>query len=430
MSVSRRCALTCLLTSVTGASLVAGAWSWCLALRRNVTDVAFAVYRAEEQVERSGASARARAGQSMGTSAAIDSTVHAAEVAVERLAATRYPVLTVGTRRAELDLLRDQWRRARVAADAIIGTGPADAGRLQDVSRRFAEVSAVAESLLADIGRRERLLIMLGLGAAFAAGGVGVAALAVDGRCSPRPVSAQRGCASRAPFLPGPLRDENPGTLAARLLEAEDGERRRIARELHDSIGQIVAALGMKLDTMAAAAVGMEDLSWRLAIEEAVALARDIDREIRTVSYLLHPPLLDESGLASALRWYANGFAARSGIAVHLELDEPPARPDPAVELALFRVVQEALTNVYRHSGSARAVVRLAYGGERLVVEVEDGGRGWAPPPGGQTPEQHGVGIASMRERVRGLGGTLECRSRPGSGTLVRASVPWRGAGS
>lgn len=232
-----------------------------------------------------------------------------------------------------------------------------------------------------------------------------------------------------APFPPGTSEGDGADALAARLMAAEDAERRRLARELHDSVGQLVAALGMKLDGLAATAVTSDDLGWRLDIEEAVALARDVDREIRTVSYLLHPPLLDEAGLATALRWYANGFAARSGMHVRLELDEPCARPDPAIELALFRVVQEALTNVYRHSGSPRAVVRLACAGGRLVVEVEDEGRGWSVPrgAGGSGPGQIGVGIASMRERMRHLGGTFEYRSQAGRGTLVRASVPWRG---
>jgi signal transduction histidine kinase len=396
-----------------------------------VAHVVFAVYRAEEQVERSGVSAHAMAVDSMARWTAIADAIHAAEGPVERLVATRYSVLTVGTGQAVLDLLRDRWQRARAASDAVIRTRAADAERIFDVSRRFAEVMAAAERLLTGIDRRERVLFMLALGAAFAVGGVGVAFSAMDGGCSRRAVWAEGGRTSWAGLPPVAVRGERPGTLTAQLLQAEDEERRRIARELHDSTGQLVAALGMKLDAMAAAAVGFEDLSWRLDVEEAVALARDIDRDIRTVSYLLHPPLLDEAGLAAALRWYASGFAARSGITVRLELDEPPTRPALPVELALFRIVQEALTNVYRHSGSSHAAVRLAWTDERVVVEVEDQGRGWTPlPNAAETGPWPGVGIASMHERVRHLGGTLEWRSQSGQGTLVRASVPWRGARS
>lgn len=215
--------------------------------------------------------------------------------------------------------------------------------------------------------------------------------------------------------------------LSGRLLQLQDEERRRIARELHDSTAQTLAALAMNISLLK-----MElgaDLAPKLQklLSDSHALAGQCSRELRTISHLLHPPLLDEMGLASALRSYADGFSRRSGI--HTELEVPPdlRRLPRELETALFRIVQESLTNIHKHSGSPTAAIRLAQGGGEIRVEVEDRGRGI--PPGiletGReiTVRGLGVGIPGMRERVRQLGGRLEIQSGSG-GTTVRAILP------
>jgi signal transduction histidine kinase len=211
--------------------------------------------------------------------------------------------------------------------------------------------------------------------------------------------------------------------LSARLLRVQDEERRRIARDLHDSTGQALTALKMEL-------AGIErELAARnpqlaLRLGASIADARQISDELRTISYLLHPPLLDELGLGSALRWYAEGFEKRCGIKVHLELDTP-TRLAPEMEVTLFRVAQESLINVHRHSGSATAVIRLSAAKDRIVLQVEDQGRGiprelLAAIPSGVTL---GVGLRGMRERVEDFGGELEISSSE-QGTKVKAAIP------
>jgi signal transduction histidine kinase len=147
---------------------------------------------------------------------------------------------------------------------------------------------------------------------------------------------------------------------------------------------------------------------------------------IRTLSYLLHPPFLDESGLLSAVRWYAEGFAGRSGVKVDLDLPSTFERLPQEVETALFRVVQEALINIHRHAASPSALIRLRVGGSGLTLEIEDRGRGMPADVIAQLPSGGGavgVGVAGMRERLEQLGGTLDIESS-GRGTVVRASVP------
>jgi len=199
-------------------------------------------------------------------------------------------------------------------------------------------------------------------------------------------------------------------------LTLEDDERRRLARELHDTTAQSLAALCMNLSVVREATDTLNPRA-RAALDESVTLAKESLHEIRTVSYLLHPPGLDELGLASALSGYIGGFIQRSGIRV--EVDVPPdlGRLPQAVETTVFRLVQECLTNIHRHSGSSTARVRLVRKPSNLVLEVEDAGRGIR----GNAPS--GVGIASMRERVQQLDGWLEIASNPG-GTTVRATIP------
>ena len=210
--------------------------------------------------------------------------------------------------------------------------------------------------------------------------------------------------------------------LAGKLMQLQDEERRRIGRELHDSTGQVLAALEVTLDRAVAAAGSLDPKVTQL-LSECAQLARQCSQEIRTASYLLHPPLLDELGLPTALRWLMDGFTARSGIPVQLELPATSVRLPADQELSLFRVVQEALSNIQKHSGSKRARVRLATEPDHVCVEVRDFGRGLAAPGIPLSTQATGVGLAGMRERLRQLGGNLTIES-DATGTSIIASVP------
>jgi len=216
----------------------------------------------------------------------------------------------------------------------------------------------------------------------------------------------------------GSLRD-----LSTRLMKLQDEERRRIARELHDSVGQTLAALAMNL---ALVRTDVERLSKIAnALTDSEGLVRDMSTEVRTISHLLHPPLLDEAGLSSAIRWYGDGFAKRSGIKVEIDVPEDLQRLPSEMETAVFRVVQECLTNIHRHSGSPVARIRVRLHDDRVAVEVEDKGKGIPLEKRDEmastgTP---GVGIRGMRERIRQLGGTLEIESG-NKGTLVKLQLP------
>ncbi len=209
--------------------------------------------------------------------------------------------------------------------------------------------------------------------------------------------------------------------LSARLLELQDEERRRIARELHDTTAQSIFALTMNL-TRLQALVGSGETNAQGIISDSLYVAEQSAKELRTLSYLLHPPLLDDVGLVSAISWYARGFSERSGIRVDLDLPADIERLPRMVELALFRILQEALTNVHRHSGSAVAVIRLVVDAERIMLEVCDQGRGFSHVPG-ESPEKLGVGLMGMRERIHQLGGQFEIISGR-YGTTVRVAQP------
>jgi signal transduction histidine kinase len=213
--------------------------------------------------------------------------------------------------------------------------------------------------------------------------------------------------------------------LTGRLMRAQDEERRRIAQMLHETTAQDLAALKMHLArlTRTEAALSEDD---RAALTESIELAERSMTAIRTLSYLLYPPFLDESGLVSAVRWYVTGFSARSGIKVDLDLPSAFERLPQDVETTLFRVVQEALINIHHHAGSSSAVIRLRVHGVELTLDVEDRGRGMPPALLAQLPtggSALGVGIAGMRERLQQLGGTLDIESSE-RGTLVRARIP------
>ena len=212
--------------------------------------------------------------------------------------------------------------------------------------------------------------------------------------------------------------------LSSRLLTLQDEERRRLALDLHDPIGQRLAALAMNLDVIEQTSKALDARS-RRALAESRALADQCAREVRTFAYLLHPPLLDEVGLSSAVRWYAEGFAKRSRIQVTMDLDQIGRLPGP-IETALFRVVQEALTNVHRHASTTTALIRLSATADAVALDIHDEGRGRRDPvaqENGTLPETLGVGIQGMRERVRQLGGTFDV-AFTGTGTTVRVRVP------
>jgi signal transduction histidine kinase len=209
------------------------------------------------------------------------------------------------------------------------------------------------------------------------------------------------------------------GLLSGRLLQLQDEERRRIARELHDTTGQSLSALTMQL-TMILSAYPRLDAGARDAIEDSIALAESCVREIRTMSYLLHPPLLEELGLVSALRAYTEAEAKRT--AIHFELDLPPAMPrlPRLFEIALFRIAQEGISNIHRHSGSRVAVLRLCHFSDSVELDIADFGRGM---PQHQT-DAAGIGIAAMRERASQLGGHLAIESNA-AGTTLRVKLPF-----
>jgi signal transduction histidine kinase len=217
--------------------------------------------------------------------------------------------------------------------------------------------------------------------------------------------------------------------LSARLLRTQDQERRNLARELHDSTGQSLAVLIMNLAACSKAAEKFSpELAGKLAENEKII--RTISDELRTTSYLLHPPLLDEMGLQAGLRWYIEGFKERTNIEVSLNLFENLQRLQPDLELMIFRVVQECLTNIHRHSGSSTAEISLSNSMERLSLQIRDHGSGMSPErlAAVSGPGSGGVGLRGMRERVKDFGGEFEIFS-DGNGTLLRAVIPLRASG-
>ncbi len=208
-----------------------------------------------------------------------------------------------------------------------------------------------------------------------------------------------------------------------RLMKAQDEERRRIARELHDSAGQTLAVLGMSLAQLIHRAEGIAP---ELAREgkEIEEMVQQLHREIRTTSYLLHPPLLDECGLASALKLYVEGLAERSPVAITLDVADNVGRLPSDMELAIFRLVQECLTNIHRHSGSKTALIRVAREGESVRIEVRDHGKGISPERLLEIQSRGaGVGIRGIRERIRQFHGEMKIESNS-SGTSVIVSIP------
>ncbi len=215
--------------------------------------------------------------------------------------------------------------------------------------------------------------------------------------------------------------------LSSRLLELQDEERRRIARDLHDVTGQKLALQCIALSRMMRLLSPTASEETKDSIAQCLELTNQIGEEIRTLSYLLHPPLLDELGLPSAVKWYTQGFQKRTGIPVDVDIAADLPRLRPEVEVALFRVVQESLANVHRYSGSATAYVRIPRDSDELKVEIGDFGNGM---PLEKTKALNGdvaplgVGIQGMRQRIRQFSGRLEIFSQLGKGTVVRATLP------
>jgi signal transduction histidine kinase len=208
--------------------------------------------------------------------------------------------------------------------------------------------------------------------------------------------------------------------LAGRLLQLQDAERRKFSRELHDSLGQYLAGVKMNLEMFSTQR--RDSL-----LAEAVQLLDHSIAETRTISHLLHPPLLDEAGFSSAARWYVEGFAQRSGIEIKVDLPDNVGRLPKPVALGLFRILQESLTNIHRHSGCAKAEIVLSLLPQQVILKVRDYGKGIAPRfmekiEANQT--NSGVGLAGMRERVHELGGRLSIE-RCAPGTLISATLPF-----
>ena len=215
--------------------------------------------------------------------------------------------------------------------------------------------------------------------------------------------------------------------LSLHLLRTQDEERRRIGRELHDSLGQNLSFMKMKLDSLKSLTGGgkIDDIQQHLA--EFGRIVEDSVTEVRTISYLLYPPMLEELGLKSAISWYVDGFTKRSGIQTRLEIPCDLGRLPRDAEMAMFRILQESLTNVHRHSGSRTATVRLLLRDARLILEVTDQGKGIPSANLEESGEDWtgalGVGLRGMHERMRQLGGKLELKSTS-TGTTIVAEVP------
>ena len=210
--------------------------------------------------------------------------------------------------------------------------------------------------------------------------------------------------------------------LSSRLLAAQDAERRRIARELHDGLGQELCAAKIVLERI----LTQDTIQLRESVTEATESVSRAIQQVRSMSHLLHPPLLDEVGLVSALRWYLDGLTKRSGIESSLDLqpsDFPRLASD--LETAVFRIIQECLTNVFRHSKARRVLVGLNKRDSQLAVTVRDDGKGVKSEVTEFSPDSLGVGIGGMRQRIKEFGGQLRLKNA-NPGTIVEAVLPSR----
>lgn len=208
--------------------------------------------------------------------------------------------------------------------------------------------------------------------------------------------------------------------LTRNLMHLQDEERRRFARDLHDSVGQLLAVIGMNLSFFDGENLRPDAV--RL-LRESQQLTEQISKEIRTISHLLHPPLLDEAGLGAALRIYIDGFSQRSKLAARVDVPDGLPRLSPDLEISLFRIVQECLTNIHKHAGAKSVAISIEYSADRVALSVVDDGKGMADG------HRSGVGLRGMEERVRQLQGTFQVRSTR-HGTTVSVTMPVRESAS
>jgi signal transduction histidine kinase len=210
--------------------------------------------------------------------------------------------------------------------------------------------------------------------------------------------------------------------LSKRLLKSQDDERRRIARDLHDSAGQIITVLNLNLAAVAQRVGANEEVGRTLG--ESQELIHQLSKEIRTLSYLLHPPMLDESGLSGAISWYIQRLAERSDLKIDVIIPDGFGRLPAEIEVAIFRIVQECLTNIHRHSGSKTATIRFSRSADSVSLQIQDDGIGI---PGEKLAairaQRSGVGITGMHERARNLRGEIDIQSNH-SGTTVSVTFP------
>ena len=207
-------------------------------------------------------------------------------------------------------------------------------------------------------------------------------------------------------------------SLSARILQAQDEERRKISRELHDSVGQSLIAVLMNLELLSSTLTNK-------ILEETITLVKDASRQVRTVSYLMHPPILELSGLEAAIRWFAEGFSRRSGINTQLDISRSLPRLSIEAETAFYRIVQECLTNIHRYAGASQAWIRIKVHESQLQLQVQDNGKGLAVREchhGRNVDVSLGVGIPGMQERMRELGGILSVDSDR-LGTKITATL-------
>ncbi len=218
------------------------------------------------------------------------------------------------------------------------------------------------------------------------------------------------------------LQAEQLRELSNRLLKTQDDERRHIARELHDSAGQIIAALGMNLAGIIHRARNTPALA--TALDDTQDLVQQLNKEIRTTSYLLHPPMLDENGLSQAIQWYTEGLKERSGLEIELVVSDDLGRLPAEMELSIFRIVQESLTNIHRHSGSTTGTISLLRSSDSISLKIQDYGSGLSNEKLVEIKTyRSGIGLSGMRERVRHFNGQMEIKS-DGTGTTVSVTLP------
>jgi signal transduction histidine kinase len=210
--------------------------------------------------------------------------------------------------------------------------------------------------------------------------------------------------------------------LSHSLMTAQDEERRRISRELHDGLGQDLTAVKMILGGLVQPNQ-LKDSTENKTIAEVLSMMDSAIEQVRTMSHLLHPPLLDEMGLLSALRWYTEGFAKRSGVETVLDVPKNFPRLEPEIEMAIFKIVQESLTNVFRHAEAKRAVVQLEERDGNALISIEDNGKGVGSGAEELHPNSYGIGVIGIKQRAAEYDGQVTLRNT-GSGTRVEVKIP------